>query len=348
MNLEKIASIIAPLGFELDEEQPHMKGERFLMMKNKYVLSATTDKGNKVILKIAHHEDGKKEIMDEKLNRDVLTSVVFSNDRLMVPEEIYFGIKDGHLVWATAFIPQEKVFVAHSIEDQFFKILRVFEEQEAFHATTFEHLKSISKVFPVFHAKEYFEEFKKFANSVSKNIKDRNLDDLMSDAYELLVSNKKNIDEFSNYLTHTDFVPHNFRIRGNAIFMLDLSSVHFGNKYEGWARFMNYMVIHNPHLNKLLSEYVLKNRGVKEQLSLRLMRIYKIGFLLQFYGASLSKTEGDLQKLTMERISFWQTILEHLVNNEEVPESFVESYKDIRDNLRSKDEKDRQKEFAIA
>ena len=39
------------------------------------------------------------------------------------------------------------------------------------------------------------------------------------------------------------------------------------------------MVHHNPDLEKILSEYVRANRGEEEYLSLRLMRVYKLGFL---------------------------------------------------------------------
>ncbi len=347
-DLKKIATVISPLGFTLDKNQPHMAGERFLMMKDKYVLSATTQEGNRVILKVSEHKDGKKEIETEKLVRDSLKSMVFSNNQLLLPEEVYFGIKDNYLLWATEFVSQEKVFVSYPIETQFFKVLTVFEEQESFHATTFEHLKSIRDVFPIFDARTYFNEFKGFIESVYEYTHDDVLTQCMHTAYELLVTEKRGIDEFCNYLTHTDFVPHNFRTKDKAIYILDLSSIHFGNKYESWARFMNYMVIHNPALDALLSEYVRNNRGERDYLSLRMMRIYKIGFLLDYYSKSLSKTEGSLKKLIEVRINFWKEILIYISKDEPIPDGVIESYKSTRDSLRSEDEKRRQKEFAIA
>ena len=134
--------------------------------------------------------------------------------------------------------------------------------------------------------------------------------------------------------------------------MLDFSpeyrTVHFGNKYEGWARFLNYMVIHDPALEKLLSDYVRENRGEEEHLNLQLMRVYKLGFLLEFYAKSLSETDGDLRTLTLERIDFWNEVLKFILKGQDVPATFVEEYKVKRDKLRSEDEKKRQREFAVA
>src|SRR5689334_21028137 len=110
-----------------------MSGERFLMMKDKSVLVGTDKSGKKVIIKVANKEGGKKEILREKQARELLQSIAFANDQIIFPKETYFGEQDGFLIWATEFISQDKVFVAHTIEEQFFLILRAFEAQEAFH-----------------------------------------------------------------------------------------------------------------------------------------------------------------------------------------------------------------------
>jgi hypothetical protein len=165
-------------------------------------------------------------------------------------------------------------------------------------------------------------------------------------------SSSKLIDKYGNYLSHTDFVPHNFRVRDRKIYMLDCSpeyrTVHFGNKYEGWARFINYMVIHNPELGNILADYVRKNRGEEEHMSLRLMRVYKLGFLIAFYTESLKSTTGDLLELTRERIGFWHEVLKFILGDKPVSSDFVKEYKDKRDKLRSEEEKKRQREFAVA
>lgn len=346
--LEEIRAILNSLGFTLEENQPHIEGERYLMMKDKFVLSAQDMAGKRVIVKVAHELGGKEEIARERHIRNLLDSIAFSNDSILFPKELYFGERDGHTIWITEFIQQDKVFVAHSLQEQFFLILRAFEEQEAFHATTFEHLKKIAGVFDTYYGQEYFAEFKRFQEVIAKSVGDTSLDKTMSEAYQELLSHKKTIDAFSNYLTHTDFVPHNFRVRNRTIYMLDLSAIHFGNKYEGWARFLNYMVIHNPSLEKLLLQYLNSNRGKEDCESLRLMRIFKIGFLLEYYARSLEKTSGDLRELTLERIGFWHEILKYILTNQDIPGDFVEDYKKRRDLLRSEEEKRRQREFAIA
>lgn len=340
-------SILESLGFRLDSEQPHISGERFLMQKDKQVLVGTDASGSKVIIKVSNKPSGKQEIDNERITRNLLSSVVFSNDNILFPKEIYFGETNGYTIWVTEFIPQDKVFVAYTLEEQFFLILRAFEEQEAFHATTFEHLKSIDKFFPVYHAREYFAQFKEYRQNTT-SLGNTALNETIAKAEELLISSKRTIDKFANYLTHSDFVPHNFRIKSKTIYMLDLSAVHFGNKYEGWARFLNYMVIHNPKLEKLLGNYVRDNRGPEEYLNLRLMRIYKLGFLINFYIKSLEKTDGNLHALTLERIDFWHEILKFILDDKEIPDAFVEEYKNKRDSLRSEEEKKRQREFAVA
>jgi hypothetical protein len=328
------------LGFTLEAEQPHISGERFLMAKNKQVLVGHDKTGRHVVIKVSTVPEGQEDISREKKARDMLSSLSFALDNILFPEEIFFGKKDGYLIWAIEYIEQEKVFVEYTLEEQFFLILRAFEAQEAFHATTFEHEKKVQSLFPILHAQEYFAEFEKFEVEG------------LETAHQFLLTHKTLIDKYCNYLTHTDFVPHNFRVRNRKIYMLDCSpeirTVHFGNKYEGWARFLNYMTIHNPKLEKLLEEYIRKNRGEEEYQVLRLMRVYKLGFILDFYQKSLAKTEGDLKELTLERLDFWREVLKYVLADQEMPEGFIEDYKKKRDSLRSEDEKRRQKEFAVA
>jgi hypothetical protein len=347
--LRVISNILKPIGFSLDKEQLHISGERFLMTRNKLVLTGKSDNNQeKVIIKISDHFDGKNEIRQEKEARDFLQYLSFSDDTILFPKEIYFGEIEPYLIWVCKFIPQDKVFVAHTLEEQFFIILRAFESQEAFHATTFEHQKNIRKVFETFLAEDYLKDFRDFKNAVSKNYTDDSLLKTMDKAEIILRENKDLINDYCNYLAHTDFVPHNFRVEEYFLYMLDCSAVHFGNKYEGWARFLNYMTIHNPELEHILGEYILKNRDKEEYENLKLMRIYKIGFLLKYHTESFNKTTGNLHDLTKKRIEFWQKVLEAIMDDRFVDREIINQYKKERDNLRSEEEKKRQKEFAIA
>ena len=347
--LENISATLGGLGFSLDEHQPHMSGERHLMTRDKLVLAGKhSHNKERVIIKTSKHPGGKKEIETEKQSRDILKSLAFTKKNIVFPAELYFGEHDGSLVWVTSYVPQEKVFVAHTLEEQFFLALRAFEAQEAFHATTFEHLRTIKNTFPVFNAKENIAKFETFKKTISSNCHDEKLNETLSLAEDFLKSHKTTIDRYSNYLVHQDFVPHNFRIKDNEVYMLDCSAVYFSNKYEGWARFLNYMVIHNPALEKLLAAYIFENRGAEEYLSLRLMRVLKIGELLEYYSRSLAKTTGDLHTLTEVRIEFWHKVLQSILADTPLSEEVRSDYITKRDSLRSPEEKERQKEFALA
>jgi predicted solute-binding protein len=128
---------------------------------------------------------------------------------------------------------------------------------------------------------------------------------------------------------------------------LDYSAFHFGNKYEEWARLLNYMVIHNPALERRLKKHIVNMRGETDYLDLRLMRIYKIGFLLAFYAQSLDKTSSDLHALTKRRIKFWHEVLQSVIDDKNLDEGILEDYLKNRDHLRSPEEKRRQKEFTL-
>lgn len=350
--LDTIRTLLKPLGFSLDEHQPYTSGERYLMAGGKLVLAGVQDaSGTKVIIKASNTKDGKHEIGSEKKSRDLMRSLSFADKKIVIPEELYYGTEGGYVFLIMRFIPQEKVFVAHTIEEQFFIALSAFEAQESFHATTYEHLKAVKEVFPVLSSVEYLKDFKRLKESIAHLYPDEALQKILLKAEDFLVENKVTIDRHANYLTHTDFVPHNFRLAEHTLYMLDCvpnyATIHFGNKYEGWARFINYMMTHNPELERLLSAYVRENRGEDEYLSLRLMRAYKITFLLEFYARSLSKTAGDLHALTLARLSYWREALIAILEDRPLSEDVRKQYIATRNSLRSEEEKERQREFNV-
>ncbi|MFI5260574.1 MAG: hypothetical protein ACHQU0_02150 [Candidatus Paceibacteria bacterium] len=351
--LATISALLKPLGFSLAEQQPYVSGERYLMAGGKLVLAGTQDEsGIKVIIKASREKDGKKEISSEKRSRDLMRSFSFANKKIMLPEELYYGVEGDYVFLIMRFIPQEKVFVAHTLEEQFFIALSAFEAQESFHATTYEHLRAVKEVFPVLSAAEYLKDFKRLEESALRAYPDEALRTALQRAERFLTENEVTIDRHASYLTHTDFVPHNFRIAEHTLFMLDCvpnyATIHFGNKYEGWARFINYMMLHNPELERLLVAYVKDTRGEDEYLSLRLMRAYKIAFLIEYYVRSLAKTSGDLHTLTLARIAYWREALVAILEDRPLAEEITRAYVTTRDSLRSEEEKKRQREFAIA
>src|SRR4051812_8221835 len=113
---DHFARLLAPLKIELDAEQPHISGERFLMQKDKLVLIG--DAGSrKVIIKTSSAPAGMAEIRGEKAARDLLGKVSFARESILLPEELYFGEVDGQLFLITEYIPQEKGFIEHALED---------------------------------------------------------------------------------------------------------------------------------------------------------------------------------------------------------------------------------------
>ncbi|MFA6279127.1 MAG: hypothetical protein WC638_03525, partial [Candidatus Paceibacterota bacterium] len=248
--------------------------------------------------------------------------------------------------------PSGQVFVAHTIEEQFFIALSAFEAQESFHATTYEHLRAIKDVFPILSSTEYLHDFKRLKESILHLYNDASTSAVLEQAEEFLINHRLDIDQYTNYLTHTDFVPHNFRLMEHTLYMLDCvpnyATIHFGNKYEGWARFLNYMMLHSPELERLLVEYVRTNRDEDEYLSLRLMRAYKITFLLEFYARSLAKTSENLHELTLARLAYWREALIAILEDRPLAREVTEKYIATRDSLRSEEEKERQRDFAVA
>ena len=351
--LNTIAGLLKSLGFPLEERQPYMSGERYLMTGGKLVLAGRQDAGGiKVVIKASRDQNGKKEIDAEKRARDLMRSLSFADKKILLPDELYYGTSGDYVFLVTRFIPQEKVFVAHTIDEQFFIALSAFEAQESFHAATYEHLRAVKNVFPVLSAVEYIRDFARLKDSLLRLYPDEKLQATLEQTVAFLAEHRIMIDRYTSYLTHTDFVPHNFRIAEHTLYMLDCvpnyATVHFGNKYEGWARFLNYMLIHSPELERLFVEYVRRSRGEDEYLSLRLMRAYKIVFLLEYYARALQKTTGDLHALTLARLAYWREALSAILKDRPLQKEITQKYIATRNALRSEEEKERQQEFAIA
>lgn len=344
--LADIEPLARGLGYSLEEEQPHTEGERYLMKSSKFVLVGRDAARGRVIIKASRNPEGIAEMAHEKEVRDALRGLSFAQDTLLVPRELLWGERGGYRFFVTEFIEQDRVFVLRSLEEQFFLALRAFEAQEAFHATTRGHVREIARVFDVYAADTYLQKFDGFARAVGAGGGARALTALAR-AGEFLAEHKTVIERYNNYLTHNDFVPHNLRVRGRELFALDYAELWFGNKYEGWARFINYMEVHNPPLARLLVEFIKTNRPA-EYLCLRLMRAYKLGRVLEYHAGVLEKADGPLRELAQERVALWTAVLEHVLEDTPVPEELVGAYRAKRDMLRSEDEKKRQREFAVA
>jgi hypothetical protein len=342
--LNSAKSTLDDLGFVLDEEQIHLQGERHLMSGFKLVLTGRSKKADeKVIIKISSKFDGKKEIEHEHKARTILGKIDFAYHAFYFPELVLYTDYDNFLISITRYVKEPLSFLKHSNIEQFFMVIRAFEAQTGVQITTYSHRQKIKRVFGIIKAEEYIQESDRLVDNIIKN---NNVNfDILNKAKLFIAENKTTLETYGDFLTHSDFVPHNLRVVDARLYLLDHTSIHFGNKYEGWARFMNYMIIYNPTLELYLKKYIENNRNKDEYLALRLMRVYKLLFLMNYYCNSIDKAKGNLNILTRKRIVFWQTVLNSILKNQDFDQSVTKEYKKNRDSLRSNEEIIRQKKL---
>jgi hypothetical protein len=345
--LKKALPIIEELGFVLEDKQVHIAGERFLSSGQKLVLIGRQKKDNKkVVIKISSHRKQINEIKNERKHRKALSKIIFSYHKFYSPKEVFFTRKNNYYISIVEYIEQEKTFLERSQKEQFFLSLKAFETQEGVHATTYQHVSSINKIFDNLTANDYIKKFQDCQkNIISFFPQDKKTKNILQKAETELKNNQNIINLYKNFLTHWDFVPHNIRIKKNNIYLLDHSSIRFGNKHESWARFINFMLLYNRTLEKNLLFYLEKNRCPEESESLRLMRIFRLSELLSFYTNTLKKAEGNLRLLNQKRFQLWLYVLESLLDNKPISQEILDNYKKDRDQLRSSEEKQRQKKL---
>ncbi len=347
--LAKLAPLLAELGYTLDADQPHVSGERYLMQavttmsgRKLILLGRRTRDNTRVVIKATRAANGARELTHERACREVLHRIDFAHGVFFSPQEILFTQRSGYTISIQAFIEQEKPFLVRTTEEQFAFALKAFKAQESARATTSGHERLVEKTFGIMRANDYLRAFAQFVENISREAPSLVPRTLLDEANTLLVKQQETIEQYCGFLTHTDFVPHNFRIVDGNIYLLDNSSLRFGNKYEGWARFLNFMTLYNPELERALVEYVRVNRTREESLALKLMRVYRLGEIIWYYVGTLSSCSGDLRLLNEERVRLWTRVLEAQLHDSLLPASFLDDYRAKRDTLRSDEEKRRQ------
>ncbi len=332
----------------LDENQNHISGERFLMSGKKLVLQGLhSPTAKKVIVKYSSDPESTEEIVDERRRKKNLEEIHFGYKSIYFPVEIFYEETKIYTILITEYIEQPEVIIKLPIQEQFFLSLKALEAFEGVHSVVTSHSKALSQLQEPFSAKKYLSEFMKMFQETQVNIPDliETLSALQS-AKKFLEENKPLIDKYCDFLTHNDFVPHNMRIMNNDIVVLDHSSLIVGNKYESWARYLNFMVLYSPELENLLSSHVKKNRNDDEYLMLRVMRAYKISFLINFYSKAINKTEGGLHIITSNRLTMWTKNLLSILEDTKIPEQLTLEHHKILNEHRSVEEKKRHKEIS--
>ncbi len=348
--LTGVSPMLAEFGYTLETKQPHISGERYLMQAvttahgKKLILLAKDEKtGRRVVIKIASDSTGRAELAHERVCRTVLGKINFAYRIFFSPQELLFTTRGKYTISIQEFLEQECAFLERPIEQQFTFALLGFKAQEGAHAATFAHMRIAKKTFGSRSAKEYLNNYSTFKKNILIHAPANGpLAELLEKGETMLRENETTIERYSGFLTHTDFVPHNFRIQDEHIYLLDHSSIVFGNKYEGWARFLNFMTLYSPELEQLLVKYIKDNRTAEESLALTLMRVYRLSEIIWFYTDLLEKTGGDLRTLEEKRVSFWTEVLKATINGRPLSSEIRETYIRERDSLRSQEEKERQ------
>ncbi len=348
--LSLLTPILSKRGYTLDAVQPHLAGERFLMQAvttthgRKLILFGTDSHGARVVIKATRDTAGTAEILHERTCRQFLTNIDFAAAVFHTPPEVYFTHSHGFTILIQAFIEQPSSFLERPFEEQFFFALNAFKAQEGAHAATYKHRAKIAHVYAIREARDYLRSHTEFSNFIThRESHNKSLRTLLSDTAHELARNTLLLDQYSSYLTHTDFVPHNFRIdTTDTMYLLDFSSLVFGNKYEGWARFLNFMTLYHEALESSLIAYIRDNRAKEELATLRLMRLYRLTELIRYYVGTLDKSDGNLHQLNTARIDFWSQVLAAELQHTRVSEKIRTNYQTIRDSLRSDEEKKRQ------
>lgn len=342
--LAGVLPFLSEFGIELDELQPHIGGERELTGTGgrKLVLLGRQKKdGLPVVVKASSDPAGIAEMAEERLRRSVLGSIGFAYQTFQSPKELRYAQKGAYTVAVTEFIEQ-RPFLERPIEEQLTLALRAFKAQESAHAATYEHARLIRRTFGEMRSKEYLRALGEYIDGIRKLAPEADRA-VLARATAFLAKEQRTLEQYCGFLTHWDFTPQNFRVRDGAVYLLDHSSLRFGNKYEGWARFINFMELYRPALAAALVQYVRDNRAPEESLSLKLMRVFRLVELIHYYAGWLPRTEGNLHELASARIAFWSNVLSCVLADQQVPRDIVETYERTRDALRSDEEKIRQR-----
>ncbi len=269
----------------------------------------------------------------------MINSLAFAYDTFAVPKEVFHKTLDGYLVNAQLFIPITCAFLERPLREQFDLALKAFVAQEQSRATTDGHLAIVKKTFGLMETADYLRLMHSFcSHSAHKPA----IAATLATAQATIIAAQNIVTQYGGFLTHSDFVPHNFRIADNKMYLLDFSAIRFGNKHESWARFLNFMTLYHPALEAAFLKYFSDNRAPEEYQSLHLMRLYRLGEIITYYQKTLDRSADKLRELNLARIDFWHDVLRAEIAHERITEDRRLAYTALRDSLRSDEEKMRQ------
>jgi hypothetical protein len=341
---EALTPLLQQLGYTLDSEQPHVSGERYLMSGRKVVLVGQEVRtGESVIIKSSADPTAIEEIEAERTARRTLAKLPFTYQPLLAPRELAYYRQAGRVLVIIEFITQPEPFLSLPLREQFDLVISAFDMLSSAHAATSRHIHHVKRIFERWQATDYWHHLKTFSTALEgcEAFAPR-LSDVLTEVRTEMQSTQDDIERYCGFLTHDDFALHNFRFRDGAVYLIDQSSLRFGNKHESWARLLNYFILYNRDLERAILRHVELNLSDEEARSLRLMRMYKLTELLTYHCHAAHTSSGDDRTLSQARVSFWTDVLSSILAGTDVPEERIKEYKTLRDGLRSPEEKARQ------
>ncbi len=331
---------LGSLGFVLDADQPHLGGERTYFSTEKHVLFGRTSDGTRVVIKTATSSAGQRELAHERICRCALERIGFAYGTFNSPEEIYAGLHGDTMIVVTRFIEQDLSFLERPLEEQYALTLAGLAAQENAHAVTAAHLRFARSHFEVWDADRYITEARRrYLELTERGIANQALDIALS----TIETHEEDIERYCGFLTHYDFTPQNIRVAGGVLYLLDHASLRFGNKHESWARWMNFMALYNPVLERMLDTHMRSECAPEEYVSLTLMRQYRLLELIEHHARIAAAADGDLATLSDARVAFWIDVLTAVQRGDTVTPERISAYTTLRESLRSESEKKRQK-----
>ena len=138
--------------------------------------------------------------------------------RFCLRKRFFFAKTGGYIISIQEFIEQEKTFLERTLKEQFSLALKAFEAQEGAHATAYGHTRLIKNTFGSINAEEYLRSFAEFRKNILNSKRNDDLKLLLEESEVELNEKMEIIEQYSGFLTHTDFVPHNIRVVGENYF----------------------------------------------------------------------------------------------------------------------------------
>lgn len=343
---KELLHLCAQHGYTLHETQPHIMGERSVMSPKKYVLLGTDgSSGIPVVIKASSQAEERKAMRQEREQRTRLNRLPFAYSVFAVPRDIGWHESRGWSMAVTEFIEQSSSFLERPYEEQLHLLLTGLELQEQVRAATKEHVALIHGTFRFFTSVDYLRRSSQSIERIleSESAKHDEWANVLQDAQSLIRHQQPLIEYYGGFLTHRDFVPHNFRVRNGFIYLLDHADLVFGNKYEGWARLCNFLLLYDRSLERSLLAFIQTQRGNEEYDVLHVMRTIRYLELIEYYVNRQKTPNSSSAQLDAARVLFWRDALTHHLERIDLPEERIDAYRHLRDTLRTDEEQKRQK-----